>query len=211
MKTCEKCGTANDDIALFCISCGAPLPAEAAVIDETVTEADEVINETVIEAADETCEPAPEPVNETPAAASVYDAPIPAPVYVSPAEVSEPEPVPVNPGPAPADTPKKGEHTVKGRAFGIIGFILNLDALLCCLVPGANFGALIYAIVGLIFCHISNNNTNFRLTKVAKVFGILALIFSIVTIIVYSLLAFLAFEAIVHDPQVQDFLGRFFY
>lgn len=228
MKTCEKCGFINDDNARFCTSCGSILPEDiAAAADEAV---DEVVDEVVEEVAEEPVygpevvaeepvyepeivveepayEPEPEPVPEP------QPIPVPAPVPV-PAPAPIPAPVYVAPAPVQTDTvnvPKKGEHTVKGRAFGIIGFILNLDALISSLMPGANFGALIYSIIGLIFCHISRNNTNFRLTKVAKIFGILALIFSIVTIVIYGLLMYLFIELLANDPQVQDFFGRLFY
>lgn len=206
MKTCEKCGFINDDNARFCTSCGSILPEDiAAAADEAV---DEVVDEVVEEVAEEPVYE-PEVVAEEP----VYEPEI---VVEEPAPIPAPIPAPVYVAPAPVQTdtvnvPKKGEHTVKGRAFGIIGFILNLDALISSLMPGANFGALIYSIIGLIFCHISRNNTNFRLTKVAKIFGILALIFSIVTIVIYGLLMYLFIELLANDPQVQDFFGRLFY
>ena len=212
MKTCEKCGFLNDDSARFCTSCGSIL-----------TEAAEPVIETVEEAAQE-------PVYEPEIVVEEPEMVIEEPAYEPEIAAEEPEPIPVPatapipaqvPAPAPtqaapvqanaAPTPKKGEHTVKGRTFGIIGFIINLDALIASILPGSNFAALIYSIIGLIFCHISKNNTNFRLTKVAKVFGILALIFSIVTIVIYGVLLFLFIEIVANDPQVQDFFGRLFY
>ena len=239
MKTCEKCGFINEDNARFCTSCGSLLPEIpediTAIVDEVADEtAPEVTEEPVYEpeivfdepdfelekAVEETAiepeivveepayEPEPEPIPEP------EPEPIPVPV---PAPAPAPIPAPVYAAPeAPVQTdavnvPKKGEHTVKGRAFGIIGFIINLDALIASILPGSNFAALIYSIIGLIFCHISRNNTNFRLTKVAKVFGILALIFSIVTIVIYGLLLFLFIELLANDPQVQDFFARLFY
>jgi len=222
MKTCEKCGFINDDNDKFCTSCGSILTEAAAPIVETVDEpVEEVAQEPVYEPEIAAQEPAYEPEVAAEEPEIVVEEPEPVPTYEPiPAPAPAPIPAPI-PAPAPAQaapvqanaapTPKKGEHTIKGRAFGIIGFILNLDALIASILPGSNFAALIYSIIGLIFCHISKNNTNFRLTKVAKVFGILALIFSIVTIVIYGVLLFLFIEMVANDPQVQDFFGRLFY
>lgn len=190
MKKCSECGALIDSSSKFCTECGAVLSDDEAVEETVDTPAEEIVDE-VIDA------PAEEVVEET-----TPVVPVVTPEFE---EHAAPE-APVQE--IKEDLPKKGEHTVKGRAFGIIGFIIGLEALLSCLVPGSNYIALIYSIICLIFCRISKNNTRFRLTKVARVFGILALIFSIVTIVLYGVLIYIAIRALADSSIVEDFMGQ---
>lgn len=104
----------------------------------------------------------------------------------------------------------KVDHPVRGRVFGIIGFIISIDAIFGCLIPFVNVFALIESIISLIFCKVSKKNTSFKLANVGHTLSIIALVFSIVTIIVYAILIGMGVIAIANDAEVQDFLNDIF-
>ncbi|MGI6072789.1 MAG: zinc ribbon domain-containing protein [Lachnospiraceae bacterium] len=245
MIKCSKCGTENDNNAVFCHKCGNSLVSEDEAIEEVTEEAVEVTEETVEagqKAADEAAEVTEEAVEaatltreeieETLSEAvteEIEDAVSEAEAERAAeetkedaAEVAEEElvkadepivmPAPAVPAePAAPVVPKKKkfpkhDKPIKGRAFGIIGFILGLRAIFYCWLPLSNLYGLVYSALGLIFSAISRRNVVMKLNRVGKTFSLISFIFSIVTLLLYGALIALA-VLYVTPEMVNEFLA----
>ncbi len=192
MRYCSNCGTLSETDAKFCAHCGkafdGTLPEEPVQVEEPA-EAEPIVEEFTEQATE-------------------------IPVVVPVADVTEKTVTNEQEDPESKHAPvyeKKAEgRPVRGRVFGIIGFVLSLESILCCLIPFSNFVGLIGSIIALIFCKISKKNTSFRLANVGHTLSVIALVFSIVTIIIYSVLMIVGILAISTDPGVQEFLDQLF-
>ena len=183
MRYCSSCGTLNDTDAKFCAGCGKRLGA--GLTEETTEPAAPVDIESTQEIpvppmAEDTVMMDRAEINSR---AEEPEPQVQPPVFVAP--ISGPE-APVQ----AAAVENKPNHSVKGKVFGIIGFVLGIESLIVCWVPYVNIFTLIESIIGLIFCNISKKNTDFKLARIGKTLNIIALIFSIVTIVLYFVLLF---------------------
>ena len=237
MRYCSNCGNLNDTDAKSCQNCGKALGnagfdtsaeevqniSESAVeLKEDAAEAEEAIYEapeTVI-SKDRLPEPDAESENAQAETPHFYEDRIsepdikpeytPAAAAVFAGSGPETEKADTSAEAAADEKPVRTEHTAKGRVFGIIGFILSVEAICVCLIPFCNIITLIEAIIGLIFCNISIKNTTFKLANIGKVLSIIAIVFSAVTIVLY-IAAFVALVLYaVNNPNIQDNLFRFY-
>ncbi len=196
-------------------------PAETAeTAAESIEESAEEVADAVAEASEETVEAAEEVIDtpaaeETPCCAAEVQPEIQP--EVQPEEQPEIQPVPVAEPvcevTAAPDEPKlakgqKYDRPVKGRAFGVIGFILGLDSLIWCWVPVYNLGSFICSIIALIFTGISRKNTSFKLARVGRVFSIIALIASIVSIILFTGLFIFGLIALFENGNLEEIFEK---
>ena len=116
--------------------------------------------------------------------------------------------------PEPQSAPELKEHVFaepkpepiphKGRAitFGIIGFILGINALIFSWVPLCQLIFLIMAIIGLVFCNKSRKYMKFKLAGAGKVLSIIAIIICAIFI------AFTIFLIIYYQDDLADMIRR---
>ena len=215
MKYCSRCGASNDTDAKFCVACGSEfaqtctedvtqsineeqqaeaLQSEAAAAEQP----EQIAAEDWQEQPEQTvAEDQPEQPEQTAAEDRQGQAEQPVEAACEPTNVYEPK-------------NKKG----KGIAFGVIGFICAIHAFCGCFFPITNILSLINGILGIVFCSVSRKNTSFRLANVGKVFGIIALIASVLTIIIYVILMIVGYMAVAAEAGISMDLEeavRFFF
>ena len=231
MKICAICGKESGDDYMFCPACGAKLEAvaevaeaveeaapevveeaaeEAAAVEEATPEAaEEVAEEATVEAVEEAAEEVTE--EAAPEAAEVVEEIVEEAVVPSMAPVPEEpcwKPVEeVKEEVKPEETPK-ADHTIKGRIFGIIGFIVSLQAIVNCLIPVCNIAAVAESIVGIVFAGISKKNTQLGVARAGKILSIIALVFSVLSIAAYIILL-IAFLNMFGHRQMYFDAGNF--
>ena len=215
MKYCSRCGASNDTDAKFCVACGSEF-AQACTEDVTQSINEEQQAEALqseAAAAEQPEQIAAEDWQEQPEQTVAEDQQgQPEQTAAEDRQGQAEQPVEAACEPTNVYEPKNKKG--KGIAFGVIGFICAIHAFCGCFFPITNILSLINGILGIVFCSVSRKNTSFRLANVGKVFGIIALIASVLTIIIYVILMIVGYMAVAAEAGISMDLEeavRFFF
>ncbi len=239
MKYCSRCGASNDTDAKFCVACGSEF-AQACTEDVTQSINEEQQAEALqseAAAAEQPEQIAAEDWQEQPEQTVAEDQPEQPEQTAAEDWQEQPEQTvaedqqgqpeqtaaedrqgqaeqPVEAACEPTNVYEPKNKKGKGIAFGVIGFICAIHAFCGCFFPITNILSLINGILGIVFCSVSRKNTSFRLANVGKVFGIIALIASVLTIIIYVILMIVGYMAVAAEAGISMDLEeavRFFF